>query len=253
MSPFNRLRFCALGPGRRAARAALLGGAMAAANLTAALAQPSSPTPLWIWLRRWLGNPPVATGGPRGPQNPATVCLLHPWLGAGDPKAAPTPLAPLSVPRPVLASATALYRIELRHPEGHPQEYRLLGAVEAQPGEASLPSTLPWPGAWPSLKPGDRYTLTLQPITSPDRAEVTLQAGSREAFRQTQAQIQRLGTGAASWEQAIEALLPSSPPPSPSSRALATSLLFAPEAPPSPRLAAMRRALQGANCRPDGR
>ena len=128
-----------------------------------------------------------------------------------------------------------------------------LGAVEVAQGQAALPDPLPWPRQWPTLRPGARYILKLQPSTSPDRAEVIIAGGSPSAFAQTQAQIERLGSRAIAWEQAISALLNSATSPNPANRALASTLLFASEAPPSEALSELRQALKRANCTPLGR
>lgn len=189
------------------------------------------------WVRRWLGNGPVAAGGTRGDAPGAQLCLLHPWI---QPKPLP-PLALVSVPRPALAIATPISRISLENGSGGS-----LGVAEI-PAESATPGGLiPWPAQWPSLEPGQRYRLFLQLAQPAETYTLILQAGSEVDFRQTRDLIQSLGSNPGDWQRAIEAQLAGAAPPSAASRARAASLLFAPEAPAS--LQELRQSLRHNPC-----
>lgn len=189
------------------------------------------------WVRRWLGNPPIAAGGVRG-EPPRTVCLLHPWL---PPDATP-PLALVLLPRPALSTATPISRISLEDSSG-----RFLGTEDPAPA-ATPGSLMPWPTTWPSLQPGRRYRLLLKPAQTAQTAALILQTGSEEDFRQTLDQLRQLGRDPRDWERAIAAHLEAAAAPSDTSRAWAASLLFAPAAPSSASLRRMRQSLQDAHC-----
>jgi hypothetical protein len=192
------------------------------------------------WVRRWLGNGPIAGGGTRGDgavAQPGTLCLLHPWI---QPQTSP-PLAVVSVPRPALVIATPIRRISLEYGSGG-----FLGDAEIPAKSATPGGLIPWPGQWPSLVPGQRYRLFLQLAQTDDTPALILQAGSEVDFRQTRDLIQSLGSNPGDWERAIEAQLAGAAPPSAASRARAASLLFAPEAPAS--LQGLRQSLRHNPC-----
>jgi hypothetical protein len=189
------------------------------------------------WVRRWLGNPPIAAGGVRG-EPPRTVCLLHPWL----PSDATPPLALVLLPRPALSTATPISRISLEDSSG-----RFLGTEDPAP-VATPGSLILWPSTWPSLEPGRRYRLLLKPAQTAQTAALVLQTGSEDAFLQTRDQLGRLGRNPRDWERAIAAHLDTTAVPSDTSRARAASLLFAPAAPSSASLQRMRQSLQHAHC-----
>jgi hypothetical protein len=126
--------------------AALLCGGLAAAPT------PGETSPrLGEWIKRWLGNPPIATGGTRGSPPPLSICLLHPWLLPQAPPRAdlavplPLPRAELAVPRPVLATSTLLGKITLGDGSG-----RYFNEA-APPLFAKADGTqMAWPPHWPS-------------------------------------------------------------------------------------------------------
>jgi len=230
--------------GRPPALAALLAGSLTVAYATA-------PTPgeagTWLkeWIDRWLGNPPIATGGTKGGSSSPSICLLHPWL---LPDNSP-PRANLTVPRPLLAATRPLSKIELTDDNGHS-----LGEASPPRSTNSAGTLMAWPRHWPSLEPGRRYELILKAASTDASATVVLQAASAEAFLQTRRLQERLGNDPERWEQKIQALLTTSAPPSDQSRALAAQLLFSPQLlispqiPPSPALEQLRQALRRANC-----
>lgn len=229
-------------PGRCSALTALLAGSIAIACATTPTPGEASSKKLVEWIHRWLGNPPIATGGTRGSSSPpGTICLLHPWL---LPAASPSQ-ADLAVARPVLASATPLKKIKLWG-----DDHTLLGETSPLLPAKSTSTLMAWPQHWPSLEPGRRYELSLQPASSDNSATIVLQTASAEAFQQAQRLQERLGSDPAAWEQQIQALLTSAVTPSHANRAMAAQLLYAPEAPPSPRLTQLRQALQQSNCSP---
>lgn len=107
-----------------------------------------------------------------------------------------------------------------------------------------------WPNHWPSLEPGRSYRLTLTPATGNSNLTIVLQAGTAEAFEKVRNLQEQLGSDPSAWERKIQAMLTSAGTPSSTERALAAQLLFSLEAPPSPRLARLRLALQRNNCSP---
>jgi hypothetical protein len=223
-------------PRRRARRA---GGAMLALALMLAgghFEAHAGAKQLRDWVRRWLGNGPVAAGGTRG-DAPGALCLLHPWI---QPKTSP-PLALVSVPRPALAIATPIRRISLEDGSGG-----FLGEAEIPAKFATPGGLIPWPAQWPALLPGQRYRLFLELAQTGEISTLILQAGSEVDFRQTRDLIQSLGSNPGDWERAIEAQLAGAGSPSAASRARAASLLFAPEAPAS--LQELRQSLRHNPC-----
>lgn len=229
---------------RRILLAALLCGGLAAAPT------PGETSPRLVeWIKRWLGNPPIATGGTRGSPPPISICLLHPWLSPQAPPrdelAVPLPLprADLAVPRPVLATTTLLSRIKLREGSG-----RFFNDV-APPLSAKASGTqMAWPPHWPSLEPGRRYELSLVAASTGDGVTIEIQAASAEAFEQARRLQQRLGSDPSAWEEQIRVLLTSGNPPSHPSRALAAQLLFSQQAPWSPALEQLRQTLRRGRC-----
>lgn len=223
---------------RRARRA---GGAMLALALMLAggpLEARVGGKQLRDWVRSWLGNVPIATGGTRGENRPTdNLCLLHPWI---QPQTSP-PVALISVPRPALFSATPISRISLADGSA-----RFLGTAEIPAKTATPRGLIPWPEKWPPLVPGQRYHLYLKLAQTGEDANLILQAGSEADFRQTRDLIQSLGSNPGDWERAIEAQLDGAAPPSAASRARAASLLFAPEAPAS--LQGLRQSLSHNPC-----
>ena len=228
---------------RRTVLAALLCGGLAATT-------PGETSPRLVeWIKRWLGNPPIATGGTRGSPPPLSICLLHPWLLPQVPPrtdlAVPTPLprADLAVPRPVLATTTLLSRITLSDGSGR------FFIEAAPPLSAKADGTqMAWPTHWPSLEPGRRYKLSVITASTGDGVTIELQTSSAEAFEQVRRLQQRLGSDPSAWEEQIRALLTSGNPPSHPSRALAAQLLFSQQAPTSPALEQLRQTLRRSSC-----
>jgi hypothetical protein len=230
---------------RRTLLAALFCGGLAAAPT------PGEANPRLVeWIRRWLGNPPIASPIVRGSPPPISICLLHPWLSPQAPPrdelAVPLPLprADLAVPRPVLATTTLLSRITLRDGSGR----FFKGAAPPLSAKASG-TQMAWPPHWPSLEPGRRYELSLVAASSgDDGVTIEIQAASAEAFEQVRRLQQRLGSDPSAWEQQIRVLLTSGNPPSHPSRALAAQLLFSQQALSSPELEQLRQTLQRGRC-----
>lgn len=229
---------------RRTLLAALLCGGLAAAPT------PGETSPRLVeWIKRWLGNPPIASGGTRGSPPPLSICLLHPWLLPQAPLRAklavppPLPQADLAVPRPVLATTTLLSRITLSDDSGR-------FFIEAAPPLSAKPdgTQMAWPTHWPSLEPGRRYKLSLVTASTGDGVTIELQTSSAEAFEQVRRLQQRLGSNPSAWEEQIRALLTSGNPPSHPSRALAAQLLFSQQAPTSPALEQLRQTLRRGRC-----
>ncbi len=232
MSSPKRSPVAVLSRWRRTLLAALLCGGLAAAT-------PGEASPRLVeWIKRWLGNPPIATGGTRGSPPPLSICLLHPWLLPQVP-----PRTDLAVPRPVLATTTLLSRITLSDGSGR------FFIEAAPPLSAKADGTqMAWPTHWPSLEPGRRYELSLVAASTGDRVTIELQTSSAEAFEQVRRLQQRLGSDPSAWEEQIRALLTSGTPPSQSSRALAAQLLFSQQAPTSPALEQLRQTLRRGRC-----
>ncbi|MFM9047511.1 MAG: hypothetical protein ACKOOH_07625, partial [Cyanobium sp.] len=68
---------------RRIGRSTLLCGSLAATLATTASPSEASAKKLNEWIQRWLGNPPIASGGTRGPRGgppPPESCRLPRWL-----------------------------------------------------------------------------------------------------------------------------------------------------------------------------
>lgn len=234
---------------RRIARSTLLCGSLAAALATTASPGEASAGKLWKWINRWLGNPPIATGGTRGEPPPPAICLLHPWLlpQPAPPRDGlilppPFPRADLAVSRPVLATTTPLSKIRLREGNGR--------SIEATPPHSAKTSgtQMAWPSHWPSLAPGRLYQLKLVAASTGDGQTIELQTASAEAFEQVRSLQERLGSDPAAWDQQIQALLASGGTPSNANRALAAQLLFSEQAPPSPSLEQLHKALRRNNC-----
>ena len=235
---------------RRIGRSTLLCAGLAAALTTASPGEASA-AKLWEWIQRWLGNPPIATGGTRGNPPPPAICLLHPWLlpqpaPPRDDLALPPPFprADLAVPRPVLATTTPLSKIMLREGNG-----RFIEAAPPLSGKTSG-TRMAWPSQWPSLAPGRLYQLKLVATSTGDGQTIELQTATAEAFEQVSRLQEQLGSDPSAWDMQIQALLASGGTPSNANRALAAQLLFSQQAPPSPRLVQLRKALQRSNCAP---
>ena len=229
---------------RRTLLAALLCGGLAAAPT------PGETGPRLVeWIKRWLGNPPIATGGTRGSPPPLSICLLHPWLlpqaPPRDELAVPLPLprADLAVPRPVLATSTPLSKITLSDGSG-----RYFNAAAPPLSTKADGTQMAWPPHWPSLEPGRRYELSLVAASPRDGVTIELQTSSAETFEQFRRLQQRLGSDPSAWEEQIRALLTSGNPPSHPSRALAAQLLFSQQAPTSPALEQLRQTLRRGRC-----
>jgi hypothetical protein len=244
MSSANPSRFSSLRQGRRPALAVLLAGSLAIVCFGVSSPVEASRNKLVEWVRRWLGNPPLAAGGTRGAgaPPPPQICLLHPWL---LPKAFP-PQADLAVPRPVLVATTPLRRILLINEE----DGRLLGEASVPLSASRAGTWMAWPTHWPSLEPGREVELKLEAATSSSTESVSilLQTASEQDVAKARALQERLGRDSARWETTIQDLLTSGTPPSPSSRALAAHLLFSAQAPPSPALKQLRQALRRGAC-----
>ena len=229
---------------RRILLAALLCGGLAAAPT------PGETSPRLVeWIKRWLGNPPIATGGTRGSPPPISICLLHPWLSPQAPPrdelAVPLPLprADLAVPRPVLATTTLLSRITLREGSG-----RFFSEAAPPLSAKAIGTQMAWPPHWPSLEPGRRYELSLVAASTGDGVTIELQTSSAEAFEQVRRLQQRLGSDPSAWEQQIRALLTSGGTPSNADKALVAQLLFSQQALTSPALEQLRQTLRRGRC-----
>ena len=229
---------------RRTVLAAVLCGGLAAAPT------PGETSPRLVeWINRWLGNPPIATGGTRGSPPPLSICLLHPWLLPQAPPRAdlavplPLPRADLAVHRPVLATTTMLSKITLSDGSG-----RFFNEAVPPLSAKADGTQMAWPPHWPSLEPGRRYELSLVAASTGDGVTIELQTSSAETFEQVRRLQQRLGSDPSAWEEQIRALLTSSNPPSQPSRVLAAQLLFSQQAPTSPALEQLRQTLRRGRC-----
>jgi hypothetical protein len=243
MSSPNRSRVPVWRRWRRTLLAALLCGGLAAAPT------PGKTSPRLVeWIKRWLGNPPIATGGTRGSPPPLSICLLHPWLlpqaPPRDELAVPLPLprADLAVPRPVLATSTPLSKITLSDGSG-----RYFNEAAPPLSTKADGTQMAWPPHWPSLEPGRRYELRLEASTG-DGVTIELQTASPETFEQVRRLQQRLGSDPSAWEQQILALLTSEGTPSNAVKALAAQLLFSQQVPTSPSLEQLRETLRRGRC-----
>jgi hypothetical protein len=228
-------------PSRVPALAALLAGSLALGGLSVSSPGEARAPKLKEWVSRWLGNPPLAAGGTRGDPTTPPICLLHPWL---LPNASPSQ-ADLAVPRPVLVTSTPLRSIQLIHGNGRP-----VGVVTRPLSMNRAGTSWSWPSSWPSLEPGRTYQLKFEAATTGSTASILLRTASAEDFAQGRELQERLGAHPERWLETIQALLTTSGSPSNSSRALASQLLFTPEAPPSPALEELRQALRRGNCSP---
>jgi hypothetical protein len=97
-------------------------------------------------------------------------------------------------------------------------------------------------------EPRQRYCLALVASSTVDGATIVLQVASAEAFEQVRRLQEQLGSDPSAWDQQIQALLASGGTPSNANRSLAAQLPFSQQAPPSPSLEQLRKALQRSNC-----
>jgi hypothetical protein len=184
-------------------------------------------------IRTLLGlNPPIATGGSRQ-GSVLSVCLITPRLEA---LATAAPMALVPIARPTIVAAAPLNEVRLER-NGALLWQRL--ASSTQP----IVGAIPWP--LEPLLSGETLQLRLRPrgASGGDFANVTLQVAPAVRLQQTEATIRQLGSDPAAWLQMVENFAGAGQP------ALATALLFAPEAPASPLLGQLRSELLRQGCR----
>ena len=198
-----------------------------------AMAQTLQPT-LLQRIRQLIGlNRPIAAGGSRS-SSALTVCVITPRTEF-DAKGQARALVPL--PKPTILAAGPLNEVRIDRGEQVAWSQRASST-------AAIEGPIPWPiGA---IQPGERLTLLLRPrgASGGDFARIQLTGASAADMRAHQGQVERLGGDGGAWFKAVEAALQANQVP------LAWALLFAPAAPASPDLIALRREVLSQGCGP---
>ena len=185
-----------------------------------------------------LALAPVLPGPMQGGQatdrqaDPVAVCVVAPRVEAvqqGD------AIGVVPTPRPVVLVVEPLLEIRLE------RAGRVVWRRVANPGEV-ITGPMAWPG--PPLAPGEVVLLRLRPEQAGPGsfAHVQLIGGSAARMAQTARLMAALAQKPAAWLQAVDAALDQGDVP------LAWTLLYAPSAPLSPELQALRNQVLKQGC-----
>jgi hypothetical protein len=185
-----------------------------------------------------LAVAPVLPGPIQGGQatdrqaDPVAVCVVAPRVEAvqqGD------AIGVVPTPRPVVLVVEPLLEIRLE------RAGRVVWRRVANPGEV-ITGPMAWPG--PPLAPGEVVLLRLRPEQAGPGsfAHVQLIGGSAARMAQTARLMAALAQKPAAWLQAVDAALDQGDVP------LAWTLLYAPSAPLSPELQALRNQVLKQGC-----
>lgn len=173
----------------------------------------------------WSSLPPAAQAAAAPAPPTAEVCVLAPYVEAGEGGRA---LARVPLARPTLFVREPLRQVRLQ------RGTRLLWERRSNP-TTPLEGPIAWP--LPPLRAGERLAVLLQPRDAGATAfaRVEIETVPAPALRRNEALLAALGRDPEAWRQAVERALQQG------DGALATALLFAFEGPSAPELDALRR------------
>jgi hypothetical protein len=160
------------------------------------------------------------------------VCLITPLLSGGT-----TAQVPLPTPTLLVAGPLAMIRIE--EAPGRPAWEH-----NTRSTDPPLSGPISWPRELTPIRPAERLTLSLRPWGGEggDIATVQLVGAPQAELQRGSALIASLGSDSRLWLEAIHRELLQG------NQAMASALLFAPEAPPSRELHHMQRTRLAGGC-----
>jgi hypothetical protein len=193
-----------------------------------------SSMPFLVSTTAWGMATAAAAGSGASP--PPELCVLVPRVDALDEGEA---FGEVPTATPALLVVEPLQQVRIETTAG-----QTLWSRRAAPGDA-LPAPLPWP--LPPLRSDQQVLLRLQPLgaASDAFAHVHLRTGHADQLAATTALITALGANPEAWIAAIHRALQSGDVP------LAWALLYAPQAPSSEPLTALRQEVLRRGCGAD--